>query len=95
MADKMIKVTLTKSPIGAIPKHKATVEEDSTITLNVVSKAPANASVTWSSDNTSEATVANGVVTGEAPGTVVITATITDGTTTATDSCTVTVTEKE
>lgn len=78
-----------------LDKHKATVEEDGTITLNVVSKAPANASVTWSSDNTSEATVANGVVTGEAPGTVVITATITDGTTTATDSCTVTVTEKE
>ena len=26
MADKMIKVTLTKSPIGAIPKHRKTVE---------------------------------------------------------------------
>ncbi len=26
MADKQIKVTLVKSPIGAIPKHKATVE---------------------------------------------------------------------
>ncbi|MBQ6128998.1 MAG: 50S ribosomal protein L30 [Lachnospiraceae bacterium] len=25
MADKRIKVTLVKSPIGAIPKHKATV----------------------------------------------------------------------
>lgn len=25
MADKKIKVTLVKSPIGAIPKHKATV----------------------------------------------------------------------
>ena len=26
MADKKIRVTLVKSPIGAIPKHKATVE---------------------------------------------------------------------
>ena len=26
MADKRIKVTLVKSPIGAIPKHKATVK---------------------------------------------------------------------
>ena len=26
MADKKIKVTLVKSPIGAIPKHKATLE---------------------------------------------------------------------
>ena len=25
MADKKLKITLTKSPIGAIPKHKATV----------------------------------------------------------------------
>ena len=25
MADKRIKVTLVKSPIGAIPKHKATI----------------------------------------------------------------------
>ena len=25
MADKKIKVTLVKSPIGAIPKHKATI----------------------------------------------------------------------
>ena len=26
MADKKVKVTLVKSPIGAIPKHKKTVE---------------------------------------------------------------------
>ena len=26
MADKTIKVTLVKSPIGAIPKHRATLE---------------------------------------------------------------------
>ena len=26
MADKKIRVTLVKSPIGAIPKHKATIE---------------------------------------------------------------------
>ncbi|MCQ2521921.1 MAG: 50S ribosomal protein L30 [Lachnospiraceae bacterium] len=26
MADKMLKVTLVKSPIGAVPKHRRTVE---------------------------------------------------------------------
>ncbi|WMC93808.1 50S ribosomal protein L30 [Kineothrix sp. MB12-C1] len=26
MAEKSLKVTLVKSPIGAVPKHKATVE---------------------------------------------------------------------
>lgn len=26
MADKMIKITLIKSPIGAVPKHRRTVE---------------------------------------------------------------------
>lgn len=26
MADKMLKITLVKSPIGAVPKHRRTVE---------------------------------------------------------------------
>ena len=26
MAEKMLKITLVKSPIGAVPKHKRTVE---------------------------------------------------------------------
>ena len=26
MADKMLKITLVKSPIGAVPKNKATIE---------------------------------------------------------------------
>ena len=26
MAEKMLKVTLVKSPIGAVPKHKKTIE---------------------------------------------------------------------
>ena len=26
MADKMLKITLIKSPIGAVPKHRRTVE---------------------------------------------------------------------
>ncbi|MCQ2541036.1 MAG: 50S ribosomal protein L30 [Lachnospiraceae bacterium] len=26
MADKMLKITLVKSPIGAVPKHKKTLE---------------------------------------------------------------------
>lgn len=69
----------------------ATVKAGSTTTLTAT-VAPANAtnkSVTWTSNNESAATVANGVVTGVAKGTATITATTVDGSFTA--NCTVTV----
>ena len=69
----------------------ATVKAGSTTTLTAT-VAPANAtnkSVTWTSNNESAATVANGVVTGVAEGTATITATTVDGSFTA--NCTVTV----
>ncbi len=57
-----------------------TVTAGSTHTVRVVSSVPANAvkTVTWSSSNTSVATVSEGVITGVANGEAVITATSTE-----------------
>lgn len=44
MADKL-KITLVKSPIGAIPKHRATVEALGLKKLNKTVEMPDNASV--------------------------------------------------
>lgn len=44
MADqKMLKITLVKSPIGAVPKHKATVEAMGLRKLNKTITLPDNA----------------------------------------------------
>lgn len=44
MADqKMLKITLVKSPIGAVPKHKATVESMGLRKLNKTIVLPDNA----------------------------------------------------
>ena len=44
MADqKMLKITLVKSPIGAVPKHKATVESMGLRKLNKTIILPDNA----------------------------------------------------
>lgn len=52
---------------------------------------PLGTSITWTSSDSTKATVANGVVTGKAAGTAIITASISDGTNTYTDVCVVTV----
>ena len=44
MADKKIKVTLVKSTIGAVPKHKKTVEALGLKKLNKTVELPDNAS---------------------------------------------------
>ena len=43
MAEKTLKVTLVKSPIGAVPKHKATVEAMGLRKLNKTVELPDNA----------------------------------------------------
>ena len=52
---------------------------------------PLGATVTWASSDSTKATVANGIVTGVAAGTAVITASVSDGVNTYTDVCVVTV----
>lgn len=79
------------SPSVALDKSTATVAAGSTVSL-VATTIPAGETVTWSSDNTSAATVSSGTVTGVAAGSATITASITVGGKTVTDKCVVTVT---
>lgn len=92
------KITAIPEPSLAAPhvilaEHTATVAVGSTVTLHTKSVLPEDASVTWSSGTQAKATVSSGgVVTGVAAGSSVITATITVGGHTYTDTCTVVVT---
>ncbi|MDO5403330.1 MAG: 50S ribosomal protein L30 [Eubacteriales bacterium] len=43
MADKMLKVTLVKSPIGAVPKHRRTVEAMGLTKMHKTVELPDNA----------------------------------------------------
>ena len=43
MADKMLKITLVKSPIGAVPKHRKTVDAMGLRKLNKTVLLPDNA----------------------------------------------------
>jgi hypothetical protein len=74
-----------------INRETATVAVGSTVALTA-STVPASETVTWSSSDTDNATVSNGTVTGVSAGTATITASITVGGATFTDSCIVTVT---
>lgn len=76
----------------SLNKSTTSLEEGQTETLTAT-VSPTNASdksVSWSSSNTSVATVSNGIVTAVSAGTSIITVTTTDGG--YTDTCTVTVT---
>lgn len=75
-------------PSVLIDKKNATVTVDETVTL-VATTVPTGATVTWSSSNTTYATVSNGVVTGESAGSAIITASITVDGVTYNDTCTV------
>lgn len=74
-----------------LDKETATVAAEDTVTITATTN-PAGQTVTWSSDNTSVATVDGGVVTGVDEGTATITASMTYEGETYTASCTVTVT---
>ncbi len=71
-------------------KRSATVTDGNTIALTAT-KNPADATVVWSSSNTSVATVANGTVTAVDPGVAIITAVATKGDESAYDTCIITV----
>lgn len=81
----------TVTPAVEIDAHAVTVEKDETITLTAAT-VPAGATVTWSSSDSGKASVSNGVVTGEAVGNAIITATITIDGVSYSDTCTVVVT---
>lgn len=79
------------TPSILIDKHNITLDVDATETLTAT-VVPAGTAVTWSSSSTTYATVTSGgVVTGEAEGTAIITASITVDGVTYTDTCTVVV----
>lgn len=87
-----VKITFSAEPVIAIPAT-ATVAVDGTVQIPVIAVSPAGSTITWSSGTTAKGTVdSNGVVTGKATGSTVITASITVGETTVSDTCTVTVT---
>lgn len=75
-------------PSVLINTHATEVAEGADVTLTAVT-VPAAQTVTWSSSDTSVATVAGGVVTGVAEGNAIITATITVDGVTYSDTCTV------
>lgn len=81
-------------PMVRLNKDFAVIAENETLTL-VAETVPSSAVVTWSSDDTSKATVSNGVVTGVEAGTVTITASITQSAQTYTANCVVRITEAE
>lgn len=78
------------TPSVLLNTHGITVEEDSTVTLTATT-VPSGETVTWSTSDGDYATVANGVVTGVAVGSAIITASITVDSVTYTDTCTVVV----
>ena len=82
-----------ETPSVSVVPSRASVEAGQKVQLTAI-KIPANASIAWTSSNTSYATVDQdtGEVTGVSAGTATITATITVGTDTYTDTCSVTVT---
>ena len=73
-----------------LDKHMAYTTVGDTVTLTGAT-TPANQTITWTSSDTSIATVSGGTVTGVAKGVAIITATITVNSKSYTDTCTVTV----
>lgn len=77
-------------PSVLLNTHATSVVEGNTVTLTAVT-VPADAEITWTSNDNNTASVANGVVTGVAEGSAIITATITVDGVDYTDTCTVVV----
>lgn len=82
--------TSTATPSVNLNTHAVTIADGDTVTLSATT-IPAGQTVTWTTSSSTYATVSNGVVTGEAEGQAVITASITVDGVTYTDTCTVVV----
>lgn len=91
-ANCVVTVRDAVTPTIELDKSTASVAVDATTTLTATA-TPDTAVVTWASSSDAVATVAAGVVTGKSAGSATITATATNDGQTATDTCTVTVTE--
>lgn len=76
------------NPYILLNKHSITIQNGSTATL-IADVSPDGQTVTWASASNTYATVANGVVTAEAVGSTIITASITVDGVTYSDTCTV------
>lgn len=76
------------APSITLDAHSVTIDVDATLTLHA-DVVPAGTTITWTSSNGTVASVAAGVVTGEAAGNAIITASITVEGVTYTDTCTV------
>lgn len=88
----LLYVAAALTPSVKLAKATETVVVGETVQLAVKAVVPYGAKVVWTSGTTAKATVAqDGTVTGVAAGSSVITATITVGSQTYTDTCTVTV----
>ncbi len=92
------KTKITVVPEPSLAGNHIQIQKEMTITVGsvlnvqIISKAPANATITWASGTEAKATVSTtGAVTGVAAGESVITASITADGATYTDTCTVTV----
>lgn len=89
-----VKASFTGDPVVAIAST-ATVKAGEKVQIPVLALNPAGTTITWTSGTAAKGTVdATGTVTGVAAGTTVITASVTVGGTTYTDTCTVTVTSE-
>lgn len=92
-ASYTINVTEAAVPSITVSPSTASVETGSTTTLTVTTENATGYTISWTTSNSSVATVNNsGVVTGVSAGTATITASITVNGTTYSDACTVTVT---
>lgn len=81
-------------PDITLDKSNISIAVDETATI-VATTTPGGQTVAWTTSDDTVATVADGIVTGEAAGTATITATMAYGGTTYTDTCNVTVVAAE
>lgn len=78
----------------SLSKTEVTVAEGESVTISATA-SPSTATVTWTSEDTGNATVSNGTITGVSAGTATVTASVTVGGDTFTASCVVHVVEGE